>query len=83
MFDWYAQIAGTGDVIDDPSIAWSESRRLVMLGTVTLTRIDPEQAKTDKGLLFPPGRVPPGIEIADPMLALRDASYPISFGERQ
>jgi catalase len=83
VFDWMAQIAGPGDVIDDPSIAWPESRQLVKLGTVTLSRIDAEQAKADKALLFLPGRVSPGIEIADPMLAMRNAAYPISFGERQ
>jgi catalase len=63
--------------------AWPEGRQLVKLGTVTLTRIEPEQAKTDKALLFLPGRLPPGIEIADPMVAMRNAAYPISFGERQ
>ena len=82
-FDWYAQVAQAGDVLDDPSIAWPESRRLVKLGTVTLTSVDPDQAKTDKGLLFLPGQLPSGIESDDPMIAMRNAAYPISFGARQ
>lgn len=82
-FTWYAQLAQPGDVLDDPSIAWPESRRLVKLGTVTLTSLDAEQDKTDKGLLFLPGQLPQGIEIDDPMIAMRNAAYPISFGARQ
>ncbi len=83
VFDWYAQIGQPGDVTDDPSMAWPESRKLVKLGTVTITRLDSEPAKSDKALLFLPGRLPAGIEIADPMIAMRSAAYPISFGERQ
>ncbi|CAN5431365.1 hypothetical protein BH11PSE9_BH11PSE9_17100 [soil metagenome] len=82
-FDWYAQIAEAGDLADDPSIAWPESRKLVKLGTVTIVKLDSEPMKTDKALLFLPGRLPAGIEIADPMIAMRTAAYPISFGERQ
>lgn len=82
-FDWYAQIAEAGDLADDPSIAWPESRKLVKLGTVTIVKLDTEPMKTDKALLFLPGRLPAGIEIADPMIAMRTAAYPISFGERQ
>jgi catalase len=82
-FDWYAQVAQAGDVADDPSIAWPESRQLVKLGTVTIDKIDAEPSKTDKGLLFLPGALQSGIEIVDPMIAMRSAAYPISFGERQ
>ncbi len=83
VFDWYAQVGASGDLTDDPSIAWPESRPLVKLGTVTITKLDSEPTKTDKALLFLPGRLPAGIEIADPMIAMRTAAYPISFGERQ
>jgi catalase len=82
-FDWYAQLAGPGDRIENPSIAWPETRTLVNLGTISLERITPNQAVADKGLLFLPGTFPNGIEAADPMLAVRNAAYPISFGERQ
>jgi catalase len=81
-FDWYAQIGESGDVADDPSIAWPESRKLVKLGTVTITALDAQPA-TDRALLFLPGRLPSGIEAADPMIAMRSAAYPVSYGERQ
>lgn len=82
-FDWFAQIAAPGDTVDDPSKAWPETRKLVRLGTISIARMAPDQPAEDKSLLFMPGRMPSGIEIADPMLAARDAAYPISFGERQ
>lgn len=52
-FTWYAQVAGATDKIDDPLIAWPESRRLVKLGTITINRIDPGQAAASKGVNVP------------------------------
>ena len=83
QFDWFAQVAASGDVIDNPSVAWPETRRLVKLGTLTVKRVLPDQVTVDKSLLFLPSRVPAGIEVADPMIAVRSAAYPISFGGRQ
>lgn len=83
-FDWYAQQAAPGDKIEDPSIAWPETRTLVKLGTISVERRAPNEATADKSLLFMPGTFPNGgIEAADPMFAVRNAAYPVSFGERQ
>lgn len=81
-FDWFAQIATKGDVIDDPSVAWPETRKLVKLGTITLTGVVADPA-LDRKLLFLPANLPDGIETADPMLGIRNNAYPISFGHRQ
>ena len=83
VFDWYAQVAETGDVIGDPSVAWPESRRLVKLGTLRIDRLAPDAAATDKATMFRPLNVPAGIEPADPMLGVRQAAYPLSFQHRQ
>jgi catalase len=83
VYDWYAQLAATGDAIADPSIAWPESRPLVKLGTITISRLAPDQPAVDKVTLFIPNNVPAGIEPADPMLTIRSAAYPISFAARQ
>ncbi len=83
IFDWYAQVSGPGDKIDDPSVAWPDNRQLVKLGTITINQLSTDQQTIDRNLLFLPGKVPPGIEIADPMLQIRTNAYPISFGERQ
>ncbi len=82
-FDWYAQVAAPGDKLDDPSIAWPESRKLVKLGTITITALSIDQAADDKRLMFLPGNVPDGIAPADPMVEIRTAAYPVSFSERQ
>jgi catalase len=82
VFDWYAQISAEGDKIDDPSIAWPESRKLVPLGTITITRVT-DTPDLDRQTLFLPGTTHPGIEPADPMLTLRNNAYPISFKARQ
>lgn len=83
VFDWYAQIAEPGDKIEDPSIAWPESRKLVKLGTFAIDRLPADPALADKRTLFLPGQFHPGVEPADPMLILRNVAYPISFGQRQ
>jgi catalase len=82
-FDWFAQIAAAGDAIADPSVAWPESRRLVKLGVVRITRMAVDQAASDKATLFMPGNLPTGIAIADPMVQVRNAAYPLSFRDRQ
>lgn len=82
-FDWYAQVSGAGDQLDDPSIAWPETRRLVKLGTITIDRLAVDQAALNKALIFLPGNVPDGIAPADPMVEVRTAAYPVSFNERQ
>jgi catalase len=82
-FTWYAQIAEASDVIGDPSIAWPESRRLVKLGVITIDRMTPDPAATDKSTMFTPLNVPAGIDSADPMLGVRKGAYPLSFQHRQ
>lgn len=83
VFDWYVQIAEKGDKIEDPSIAWPENRKMVKLGTFTLTKTAQDPDTAQRTLLFLPGQPHPGVEPADPMLVLRNAAYPISLGERQ
>ena len=76
------QLAGPGDKVDDPSIAWPDSRKTTQLGTLTLTRVVADEA-ADKSLLFLPNALPAGIEAADPMIEARGQAYPVSFGRRQ
>lgn len=83
VFTWQAQIAEPADRADDPSTAWPETRRLITLGVITIDRAVENTPERDRALLFMPGDVPSGISIADPMLAVRNAAYPVSFGERQ
>lgn len=82
-FTWLAQLAEPGDRPDDPSVAWPEARTQVKLGVITIDRAGPGTPEADRALLFLPGVLPPGIGIADPMVAVRTAAYPLSFHERQ
>jgi len=81
-FDWFIQVAETGDPIEDPSASWPEDRHLVKLGTVRVDALASQSVKADESLLFLPGSTPPGIAIADPMLTIRNAAYPVSYAER-
>lgn len=81
-FTWFAQLGVAGDVIADPSVAWPENRRLVKLGVITIDTAGPNTTASDRSLAFMPGTLPPGIGIADPMLTIRNAAYPVSFRER-
>lgn len=83
MFDWFAQIAQPSDKADDPSTPWPEDRQLVKLGTLTITGMAVDQEGLSRSLLFLPNNVPAAIEPVDPMIDVRSAAYPISFGERQ
>lgn len=82
-FTWLAQIGEPSDDLEDPSAAWPESRRLVELGVISIDKLGANNAEADKALAFLPGSLPPGIGIADPMLTIRNAAYPVSIHERQ
>ena len=82
-FEWYAQVAAPGDAIEDPSIAWPETRRLVHLGTIRVTGMVNDPSATDRETMFSPTNVPDGIVPADPMLLVRRGAYPVSFQHRQ
>jgi len=75
------QVAEPGDKIDDPSIAWPNTRKTIELGAIAITKATAESHVADKQL-FLPGAVVPGIEAADPMIAVRSAAYPVSFARR-
>ena len=79
----YAQVAEDGDKIEDPSIAWPDSRTRVLLGEIMLTKLTDNTTEEDKKFVLNLGNIPGGIEMADPMLELRAKAYPISVKERQ
>jgi catalase len=47
-----------------------------------IDQVGPNSPEADRSLAFQAGTLLPGIEIADPMLTIRNASYPHSFQER-
>lgn len=81
-FKLVVQIAEEGDVIDNPTVTWPDSRETVTIGTIKLTSLVEDNAAAQDALVFMPATVPPGIEVADPMLKKRDAIYAVSFSRR-
>lgn len=82
-FKLYAQIAEKGDIIDNPSIAWSDTRKRILLGTLSIKKLTANSWKEDQKLSFIPNHLTNGIETADPMLEDRSKAYPISVKERR
>jgi catalase len=78
-----AQLAAPGDQTVDPTKPWPETRKLVDLGTLTLTKVDADSLKAEKALLFLPGNLTDGIEPSDdPLIDARNQAYAVSFGRR-
>lgn len=81
-FKLLLQLAGQGNKIDDPSIAWPDTRKKIVLGTIQITKAVADSQTAEKKLLFMPGTLISGIEPADPMIAARSAAYTVSASRR-
>jgi catalase len=83
QFRLLAQVAAGGDAITDATVPWPEDRQRVELGVITVTAVAPNNEEAAKELLFLPGNVTDGVAPSDdPLIAVRDASYAISFSRR-
>jgi catalase len=83
QFRLLAQVAGPGDPITDATIPWPQDRKRVELGVITVTALASDNEEAAKSLLFLPGNVTDGVAPSDdPLIAVRDAAYAISFSRR-
>jgi len=83
-FKILVQLAGPGDVTDDATQHWPESRELAELGTLQLTGAVKDNAAEQKHIIFDPIPRVDGIEAsADPLLELRAAIYLLSGRRRR
>ncbi len=77
------QIAEPGDDIEDGSIPWPQSRRVVPLGTLTLKHLVSNGVAVQRDILFTPLNLVDGILPSDdPMLEARSRAYRISHLRR-
>ncbi|KAK4690481.1 catalase, partial [Lecanoromycetidae sp. Uapishka_2] len=84
LFKIMAQIAEEGDIIDDATVHWPDSRKLVELGEVRVESVIEENAKEQKKIIFDPIPRIKGVEPSDdPLLEVRAAVYLISGKERR
>jgi len=81
-FKLLVQEAEKGDKIDDPSIAWPDSRKTVELGVIEIHKDNPDSDAAQRALLFLENVVPAGIAPADPMVTARSEAYAVSFARR-
>lgn len=82
-FTMRAQLANPGDQTKDPTQPWPADRRVVTLGTLTVTNAVANSATAEKALLFLPSNLPDGVEMSDdPLIDARNQAYAVSFGKR-
>ena len=78
-----AQVADPGDPTADPSKVWPAERRVVELGTLTASKIEPEADGPCRDINFDPTVLPDGIIVSDdPFPAARSAAYAKSYDLR-
>lgn len=79
-----AQLAEEGDEVDDATVDWPKSRRIVELGIVKVGAVLPDNATEQKRIIYDPIPRVEGIETSDdPLLEMRAAVYLISGKERR
>ncbi|HUA92923.1 MAG TPA: catalase family peroxidase [Terracidiphilus sp.] len=83
-FKVLVQVAAPGDVTDDATVHWPESRPIVELGAIELTGVAKDNPAEQKQIIFDPIPRVDGIEpSADPLLELRAAIYLLSGRRRR
>lgn len=83
-FHVWAQLANSGDVVNDATEQWPESRSLVDLGAISLTAPVENDAHEQQWTIFDPIPRVDGIDPSDdPLLELRAALYLMSGRRRR
>jgi catalase len=84
QFQLFAQLPNPGDPTNDGSVVWPADRKRVLLGTIRLTKVEPEQEELQRSLTFNPTFLTSGIELSDdPLVQLRSAVYALSVAHRR
>ncbi len=83
QFRLFAQLPNQGDPTKAGSIVWPADRKRILLGTIRLTKVEPNQEELQRSLAFNPIFLTNGIELSDdPLVALRSAVYALSVAHR-
>ncbi len=82
-YNFKVQLAKDGDVIDNPTIVWPESRRTVTAGKLYITKVEADGEGACSPINFNPVVTPKGVDASsDPILQARSGSYAVSQGRR-
>jgi catalase len=77
------QLANPGDPTNDGSVVWPDDRKRVVLGTISLTTVAPDNQALQRSLAFSPIFLTDGIQLSDdPFPSLRAAVYALSVQHR-
>ena len=77
------QLADKGDEVNDATVVWPETRKVVELGTLTIRSVDANGPQLEKSAMFNPLLLVDGIEASnDPILQARPLAYAVSYGRR-
>lgn len=76
------QLAERGDALDDPSVAWPDTRSIVDLGVLSITSMIALVDPREQSVVFMPDDLPDGIESNDAMLKARTRAYAESLDRR-
>ncbi|MEO8139306.1 MAG: catalase family peroxidase [Gemmatimonadota bacterium] len=83
QFRLVAQMANPGDQTVDGSVVWPADRKLVELGTLSLTTVAPDNDALQRDLAFSPIILTSGIQLSDdPLPILRASVYALSVAHR-
>jgi catalase len=83
-FRVHVQLAQDGDVTDDSTLRWPESRQLITFGEISLTAVAPNNAAEQQRIIFDPIPRVEGIEAsADPLFDPRANIYLMSGRRRR
>ncbi|HYK61622.1 MAG TPA: catalase family peroxidase [Bryobacteraceae bacterium] len=84
QFEIHVQVAEEGDAVDDATVPWPESRKLVPFGRIAITGSVADGDTQQQQIIFDPIPRVDGIEAsADPLLELRAAVYLLSGRRRR
>jgi catalase len=82
-FTLRVQLAGEDDPVDDPTVAWPETREWVQMGTLEISGLAFDREQDGDVLVFDPTRVIDGIELSDDaILHFRSLAYAESVKRR-
>jgi catalase len=82
-FTLQVQLAGDGDVLEDPTVAWPEDREIVELGRLEVADVVENPETPQSPLVFDPTNVIDGIECSgDQLLEARSKAYSVSIERR-
>jgi len=83
-FRLVVQLPNAGDPTNDASLAWPGDRRIVEMGTISVTSVVADSDAAQKALVFFPTSLTDGIELSDdPLPAIRTSAYAYSFARRR